>query len=292
MTGRRRRVAILLGATATALAMALPAQAAATHLPFTTTPLDATAPVNRSIGKLFLSHPSGVGKCTAVVVDAPNQSTLLTAGHCLNSATNGGTTSARFVPGYHDGIEPFGGWTSARLAQAAPWAASRNSRFDFAFVVVGRNRAGKAVEDVVGALPIAFNQPRNQAYRLFGFPEDPTPPYDGQRLWACDSSYGGDVADALSGPPRMLAGCDFQDEASGGPWLSAQGAVASVISAGSQSHPDIISGPYLGDEAAAFFASVANISTAPRRRCKKHRKGKKRAAAAKKKKCKRHGKRR
>jgi len=275
-----------LGVAVVALAMALPGQAAANHLPFTTTPLDSTAPLNRSVGKLFLTHPGGVGKCTAAVVDAPNQSTLLTAAHCVNSATNGGTTSARFVPGYHDGLEPFGGWTSVRFALPAPWAASRNSRYDFAFLVAGRNKAGKAVEDVVGSLPIAFNQPRNQAYRLFGFPEDPTPPYDGLRLWACDSSYGGDVGDALAGPPRMLAGCDFQDEASGGPWLSAQGAVASVISAGSQSHPEIISGPYLGDEAAALFASVANVSTAPKKKKCKRKKGKRRAAVAAKKKCK------
>jgi V8-like Glu-specific endopeptidase len=244
--------------------------------------------VNRSVGKLFLTTATG-GKssCTAAVVDAPNQSTLLTAGHCVNSPQNGLRTVS-FAPGYHEGIKPFGEWASFRILQPGPWAASYNRRYDFAFVVIRRNAKRKAVEDAVGALPIAFNQPRNQPYRIFGIPAEP--PYDGERLWACDST-GFETGGTLPGPSRVTAGCDFHGGASGGPWLSGQGAVGSVISEHVVLHPDVTIGPYLGDEAAALFALAGNVSTAPPRKCKKKGKGKTRAAAAKKK-CKKKRKKR
>jgi V8-like Glu-specific endopeptidase len=269
-----------------ALAVVAPAEASAV----TTAQLDSTASGNRTVGRLFVTNPTNTEKCTGAVVDAPNQSTIVTAGHCLKSATNGVALSARFVPGYHDGVAPFGEWNALQMVPAPQWDTA-NNRFDFAFIVAARNAQGVAVEDAVGALPIAFNQPRQQGYRIFGYPSQPAPPYDSQKLWACDTAWSEDViSDSFPGPPRIAADCDFGVGASGGPWLSAQGAVASVSSTSPPNNPISERGPYFGDEAAALFVSVKDVSTAPpavaAKKCKKHKQRKKHAASAKKKKCK------
>lgn len=277
----------LIGALA-ALAMVIPAEASA----FTTSVLDSTAPGNRSVGRLFItSAATGTSRCSATVVDAPNQSTVITAGHCLNSATDGPTVSAIFVPGYYDGVEPFGRWNAKQFIQAPQWAAGFNRRYDYGFVVIARN-GRRAVEDAVGGLPIAFNQPRAQGYKILGLPGEPTPPYDGSKLFACDTVFAGDsVSDGNAGPPRMRAGCDFGIGASGGPWLNGATTVVSVSSTKLANPPNTLTGPYLDGDAAALFATAGNISTASCK-AKKKGKGKKSGASAakkKKKKCKSKG---
>ena len=258
--------------------------------PFTTSLITAnTSPPNRSVGKIVTRFPSG-GRddeaCSASVVQANNHSTLITAAHCVYSKRKGGLgVAASFAPGFHDGIQPYGQWQALRIVPSGPWMLSGHSHFDFAFVALAP-QGGRYVEDVVGGLPIAFNQPRDQAYHVLGYPGDPNPPYDGSRLWACDSTYGGDIydpdPDEQYGPPIMYTGCNFGHGASGGPWLNPGGTVSSVSSTTIASLPNILGGPYLGDEAAALFGSVGNTPTGqPQRRCKK-KKHRRRAAAAKK----------
>ncbi len=287
------RKIVLLGCVAASAALLAPGSASA----YTTTQLDSTAPINRSVGRLFIvSQVTGPSRCSAAVVDAPNRSTIVTAGHCLATATDGPTLSATFVPGYHDGVKPFGEFAAVKFSPAPQWAGAYNRRYDYGFVVVGRSRSGAAVQNVVGALPIAFNQPRPQSYRILGLPAQPTPPYDGQKLWACDTTFTADFLDAFTGPPRMSAECDFGVSSSGGPWVGAGGAVASVSATRTNSGPSRLTAPYLDGDAAALFATVKDISTAPpvTKKCKKKkkRKGRSAVAAAAKKKCKAKRKRR
>ena len=292
---RRLALLIVLTAVAPAAAQAAPPNTGTFSVPFTTSLISPSSEApNRSVGKLHLRYPNGTGEvCSAAVVDANNQSTLITAAHCVYGRFQGGlAASATFEPGYHDGVKPFGVWPSQRIVPSGPWVLSGHSHFDFAFVVLGRDSRGRYVEDVVGGLPIGFNQPRNQAYRVLGYPLLPSPPYNGELLWACDSTYGGDIydpdPDEQYGPPLMYTGCDMDQGSSGGPWLTAQGTVASVSGSTLSQSSNITGGPYLGDDAAALFAQVTG--TAPPKRCKKTKKGKKSAAAAKK--CKKKKKRR
>jgi V8-like Glu-specific endopeptidase len=276
-----------IGPVLVGLALVVPAQVAA----YTTTQLDPTTPGNRPVGKLFVDFPAATEECTAAVVDAPNRSTILTAGHCLTSLANGSAASARFYPGFHDGVGPFGKWTQFQALPAPQWVGTTNHRYDYGFIVLGRNTAGAAIQDAVGALPIAFNQARAQTYRDLGIPGDPEPKYDGEHLWACDSGYAGDLTtDAGPGPLQMQIGCDFGHGSSGGPWLDPQGAIASVNSNSPSSDPYIERGPYLGSDAAALFASAGSISTAPvvHKKCKKHKHHHNRALVAKKKCKKKH----
>jgi hypothetical protein len=273
------------------LALAMPGTASAV----TTAPLDSTTSANRSIGKIYSEFASGTTKCTASVVDAPNRSTILTAGHCLTSVAKGPILKATFYPAFHDNVAPFSHWDSAAVLPAPQWAGTDNHRYDYGFIVLARNTAGIPVQDAVGALPIAFNQPRNQSYRIFGYPAEPSPPYDGEKLWACDTGWSGDWTNGPGpGPLVIQAPCDFGVGASGGPWLSGQGAVASVNSNSPLADPNTENGPYLDGDAAALFATAGNISTAPplvpapkKKKCKK-KKGHKRALPAKKKCKKKH----
>jgi V8-like Glu-specific endopeptidase len=283
----RRPLAVLL----VGIGLILPAQASG----FTRTQLDSTAVANRAVGKLYLDFPVGTVKCSAAVVDAPNRSTILTAGHCLNSVADGGSISgARFYPGYHDGTAPFGKWESVQAVPSPQWGGT-NYSYDYGFIVVGRDAAGKPIEDVVGGLPMAFNQPRSQTYRPMGYPRLPNPPYDGEHLWACNTAWAADFYASSMGPPQMSVGCDFGHGASGGPWLTAQGAVASLNSNSQIGVADIEDGPYFDGDAASLLAAAGSISTAPPtpapavpaavgKKCK--HKGHSRAIAAKKKKCK------
>jgi len=272
-----------------ALAVAAPAEAAA----FTTTQLDATAWPR--VGKLFLSKAGGTVKCTAAVVDAPNQSTLFTAGHCLNSAGNGAASSASFAPGYHDGVSPFGRWDSQQLLPAPQWDTV-NHHYDYGFIVLARNAQDVAVEDTVGAFPMGFNQPRAQNYRILGLPGDPTPPYNGEKLWACDTAYTGDYVGVGTGPASMMVDCDFGNGASGGPWLDSHGFVVSDSSfKPAAAPPNTLNGPYLDGSAAALFATAGSIPVPAKpkpaqaaKKCKKKRKHRRHASGAKKKCKKKH----
>jgi V8-like Glu-specific endopeptidase len=274
-----------LAAVVAALILAPAAQAVT--IPFERTLTDTNAAPGVRAGKLFLHWPDGAQTdCSASVVDAPNHSTLITAAHCVYTNRHLGRVQyVTFSPGYHDGSSPYGEYISREIAVPPLWIAGR-SHFDYAFIVVGRSSRGRAVQDVVGANPIAFNQPREQNYRLIGYPTDP--PFSGHTSWTCNTAWGGESnapPPNEGDPPTILAGCDMGEGASGGPWLTDQGAVASVTHTTVPSSPNVLGGPTLDDSAAALFGSVNTISTATTTRCKK--KGHRSAVAAKKKKCKR-----
>jgi V8-like Glu-specific endopeptidase len=260
---------------------------------YTTTQLDPTTPENRMVGQLVKSD---LGEsCSGIVVDAPNRSTVLTAAHCVQ----GGDPTPKFVtfnPGFQDGTPNFGFFSGHAVLPAPQYVATGSPRYDYAFVVFGRkNITGPKLQDTVGARPIVFNQPRSGAYRMLGYPGQPNPPYNGQRLWACDTTYAGDVIFPGSGPLNITAACNFQLGASGGPWLNSGGTVVAAH-AGHVQGQQINYAAYLDSDAAALFAQASSINPpAIRRHCKKKKRKKgNRAAAAKKKKkkCKRKKKKR
>jgi V8-like Glu-specific endopeptidase len=139
--------------------------------------LEPTAPVQATtfdgtpaVGALFAATPGGgLGShfCTASVVDSPHGDLVLTAAHCVNSATAG---HAVFVPGYHDGKAPYGVWPVTRALTDQNWAASASPGDDFAFLVVGQ--PGKApIETVTGAERLGLGgQTAGEMVRVDGYP--------------------------------------------------------------------------------------------------------------------------
>src|SRR5208337_4757138 len=88
--------------------------------------------------------------CTASVVDSSAGDLLITAAHCISGTAHGYS----FVPGYHDGIEPFGSWTVVRAYGAPEWLAAQAPQRDFAFLVVAPhdvNGGTERIQDVTGA---------------------------------------------------------------------------------------------------------------------------------------------
>jgi hypothetical protein len=72
-------------------------------------------------------------------------------------------------------------------------------------------------ERMQNAIPAdPFNAARNQGYSSHGYPA--APPFNGQRLWRCDSPLAYD--DNAANPPTMGIDCDMTGGSSGGGWIA------------------------------------------------------------------------
>jgi V8-like Glu-specific endopeptidase len=217
-------------------------------------------------GKVFFTKPGeGNFVCSGTVVNGANDSTVITAGHCV-FGEGGWWTNWAFVPGYRKlngtGDAPFGVWSATNLLAPQQWTqpASPNYRYDVGAAVVSRNPSGIELEDLVGARGIVFNQPTNQHFIAHGYPAGA--PFDGFKLWACESDFGGpDLNLGGTGPPTMAIGCDMTGGSSGGGWViedaSGNGYVNSVNSYVYGSLAEVMFGPYFDSTTSALFSTAA-----------------------------------
>lgn len=211
----------------------------------------------RTHGKVFFRMQGMKFVCSGTVVTSGGRNLVLTAGHCVyDEVAQRFATNWMFVPGFRDGEKPFGEWAAQRLATTTRFASNGDERWDVGVAVVRRDHNGRGVQDVVGARGIAFNQPRDQFYRAFGYPA--TGRFDGRRLYRCDSDYDGE--DREFSPPRpMRIDCDMAGGSSGGGWVVDDSTVVSVTSYGYEYPPlvcmadpsacperDKLFGPYFG----------------------------------------------
>jgi V8-like Glu-specific endopeptidase len=189
-----------------------------------------TAFPQRVHGKVFMTQGVTDYFCSGTVVRSLGHVLVWTAGHCVHGADigEGFSTNFEFVPGYRDGQKPFGEWTATTLQTTSGWQNSADFRFDLGAVTLARHGHGRGIQDEVGSRGIAFNQPRNQPYSAFGYPAQS--PFNGQRLFRCDSSYLG--ADSLGTPSPMRIACDMTAGSSGGGWVAQGQFVASATSYG------------------------------------------------------------
>jgi hypothetical protein len=228
---------------------------------------DTTSFPNRIQGKVFFSRP-GAGNfvCSGTVVDAGNRSTVITAGHCVHAAGSWSTNFA-FAPGYRNlngtGNAPYGVWGASDISAPQPWVDSENLKYDVGAAVIARNASGQALENVVGARGIAFNQSPSQNYRSYGYPAQPTSTrsFDGTRLWACDSSPPiSDNPSSASGPNTLGIGCDMTGGSSGGGWVTSpasSGYLNGLNSYKYTSQPNLMYGPYFGSTVQSLYSFAA-----------------------------------
>jgi hypothetical protein len=217
---------------------------------------DTTSYPNVVHGVIFFRLGKFDYSCSGTVVNAPGHSVVITAGHCVHGGGRGRPWSTNFVfaPGYQDMVTPFGLWPAQRLFTTKLWRKRSRFSSDVGAAAMSPNAAGQSVESVVGARGIAFNQPREQAYRSFGYPVAPTPKYDGESLWVCDSMFGMvDPYPERKGPPQSGIGCDMGAGSSGGGWVVGDQYVNSVNSFGYAFLPEIVFGTYFGDAAAQVY---------------------------------------
>ncbi|MER7848133.1 hypothetical protein ABTZ03_29795 [Kitasatospora sp. NPDC096077] len=198
--------------------------------------------LSRTVGRLFFTNHGADESCTATVVNSANRSTVVTAGHCVNSPDLLGDNdewlaNEMFVPGYHDGLAPYGTFVARAGVADATWLlndeqnALKYNAYDQAFLVLNTDAAGRRVQDAVGAAQrIGFDRPGSASVHQFGYPRqaagDPTraglPEYTGARLAHCTGRTREYAGTAQYPQPRGEWGapCVMGGGSSGGPRIA------------------------------------------------------------------------
>jgi V8-like Glu-specific endopeptidase len=198
-------------------------------------------------GKVFFTLNGSNFVCSGTALNSTNRSVVWTAGHCLNEGPGAFATNFAFVPAYRDGARPFGTWTARTLMTTSAWGNQGDFSYDVGAAVMNTT-GGSALTDVVGGRGIAFNYNRNQFYTSFGYPA--APPFNGQRLWICESPL---IAnDTSASPPTMGIDCDMTGGSSGGGWIVGND-VYSVNSYGYLTQPGVMYGPYQDSVAQSLY---------------------------------------
>ncbi len=178
-----RRLSVVAGglATVTLLAGCTSSAARATpavHAPSPTHATHAMASAARPVAVTFDGLPQ-VGAlfpsasdhhfCTASVVHSPTGNVIATAAHCVVGTGAG----LMFVPGYHDGIAPYGRWSVQASYVSARWLRDQDPLTDYAFLTVSpQSRGGRPVEveQVVGADELVVDRGRTAPVTVVAYP--------------------------------------------------------------------------------------------------------------------------
>jgi V8-like Glu-specific endopeptidase len=218
--------------------------------------------VAAATGKVFFTLGGQDYVCSGTLVGGKHPDVVLTAAHCVTSGGGRWATNWIFVPGFRDGLMPYGELTARRFFVIPGWTgptggSERGEQYDVAFVQVtnatryGTSRAAKPPP----GLPVEFagsqdKPPLRSAY-VFGYPAEP--PYAGLYLDYCAGAVTTSGGSA-STPCAMTAGD------SGGPWLagfsprSGTGRVAAVSAYKISDNMRVLYGAVLGPRARALYA--------------------------------------
>ena len=145
---------------------------------------------------------------------------MWTAGHCVFSPGIGFHSNFSFAPARHNGVNPFGTWTVRDAITLNGWANGLNE-YDSGGLYMDRGgpAPGNFLVEQLGALGIAFDQPRGQHWEARGYPA--APPFDGEHHHVCAATWVRDDQ-PTGGPGDPLTvgiGCDMTGGSSGGPWM-------------------------------------------------------------------------
>jgi V8-like Glu-specific endopeptidase len=206
------------------------------------------------IGKVFFTMGGANYVCSGNAVASANESTVATAGHCLNQGPGAFATNFMFVPAYENGEEPYGRWTAKALYTTPQWQEKGDISYDTGFAVMNK-LDGETLTDVVGGSGVAFNVDRGVDYTSYGYPA--SKPFSGEQLWSC----AGTATDDPKNPAFKTQGipCTMTGGSSGGPWLLDDGLQNSVNSYG-YSNSGVMYGPYWG----TVIENTYNIAQARR----------------------------
>ncbi|MFG3497914.1 trypsin-like serine peptidase [Streptomyces sp. NPDC047928] len=207
--------------------------------------------VVKTSGRVFFSFQGRTASCSGNAVTSQNQSTVITAGHCVKYQGSWHTDWV-FVPAYDNGQAPYGRWSATKTLTTPQWEASEDINNDIGAAVVAPLN-GQKLTSVTGAQGLQFNGGYNKQMYAFGFPA--ASPYDGSKLVYCS---GNSSRDFLFSQDHSL-GCNMTGGSSGGPWFTGfseatgTGLQVSVNSFGYTFLPNRMFGPYFGNEAQALY---------------------------------------
>jgi hypothetical protein len=202
-------------------------------------------------GKVFFTLGGTNYVCSGTALLSGNKSVVWTAGHCVNQGPGAFATNWSFVPAYKDGSAPLGKFPARQLLTTTPWQTAGDFGYDLGAAVVAPV-GGRSLTDVAGGEGIAFNYARQQQFQSHGYPA--ASPFNGQRLWVCDSPWGTD--DTTSSPATMGIGCNMTGGSSGGGWIVGSN-LYSVNSYGYSNQRNVMYGPYQGSVAQALYNQAA-----------------------------------
>ncbi|MFE0102898.1 trypsin-like serine peptidase [Streptomyces sp. NPDC059009] len=215
-------------------------------------------PALTSVGRLFFTNEKGQDSyCTATAVRSHNQSTVMTAGHCvqLPASPDNHYSNMVFVPGYDEGKHPHG--TFAVRAVVMPRSWQDDAENDIAAVVTDQ-QDGTSLTDAVGGQTLAVDRKPGTSVTVLGYPDSRE--QRGEKLMYCT----GTTTAAPGG--KQTVRCPMEGGASGGPWLadldtkSGRGKLVSVNSFGDAAQDGtVMNGEVLGATAAELHAHAEQL---------------------------------
>jgi V8-like Glu-specific endopeptidase len=161
-----------------------------------------------TVGALFFTTGTQPHFCTASVVDSATANLILTAAHCVYSSTYAG--NIEFVPGYHNGLQPYGAWVVQTITVAAGWQQSQDQNLDFAFLSVAPPAGtSRPIQAVTGGLRLGINVGYRHPMEAIGYNNTDDAPVE------CAAKSFEFETD------QMEFYCyDYWDGTSGGPWVT------------------------------------------------------------------------
>lgn len=223
---------------------------------------DPAVPGFRQNGAIFIADPGepGLGRCSGTAVHSPNRSVVITAGHCVHRFGRWFNRDWIFVPGYHDGVRPFGVFVAKWLGATDSWVTWESGNADVGAAVVGRNERGQTLIEAVGGYDVAFGLSPKQVFDVHGYPA--APPFDGttQRLCAGAPFLGHDILSFLQpGPLNLALSCGVTGGASGGGWTIGDNVLNGVTNYGYLNDPATNFGSYFGGEARKLYRRAGRV---------------------------------
>lgn len=192
------------------------------------------------MGALFSVSASGaLGShfCTASVVQSAAEDLVVTAAHCLAGYQ---PNQVVFIPGYHDGIEPYGLWYATTFFFDKAWQSAADPDDDFAFVAVKQASSSAPLQQVTGANRLGIGvEPGSPGplLEVVGYPDGLDSPVD------CASRL------KLFSPTQFEFDCGgYTNGTSGSPF---------VVGAAGANHTGTVVGVIGGYEQGGFTPSVS-----------------------------------
>ncbi|HEY0805369.1 MAG TPA: trypsin-like serine protease [Pseudonocardiaceae bacterium] len=165
-----------------------------------------------AVGALFTVGADGLTGhyCTASVVNSAAGDLVLTAAHCIHDGAGGDYRSnIVFVPGYHDGQDPYGVWTPSQLVVDPRWISDSDDDLDFGFLVVHKQGSTESVQQAAGANRVGTNLGYDLPVRVTGYPIGSEQPTNCQKASRAERQF------------QLRFDCaGFSDGTSGGPWVT------------------------------------------------------------------------
>lgn len=177
---------------------------------------------HRWMGKFTFTTPNGNSSCSATAI---SRNHVLTAAHCVyDTGRNRWYSNKAFHPAYRNGAKPYGTFATtgctilrAWIDKSGSYSISTWARHDVAVCNVGRNTAGRTLNQSVGWAGRSWNYGYNQLHFNSGYParnyRDQYLPYPAQYLRSCTAESFYHAADTLG------SGCYYGRGISGGSLL-------------------------------------------------------------------------